>query len=42
MIQITPTTKVLVAVESVDFRQGIDGLAQPYPDTVVAAGTALG
>jgi hypothetical protein len=28
MIQITPTTKVLVAVEPVDFRAGIDGLAQ--------------
>ncbi len=28
MIQITPQTKVLVAVEPVDFRCGIDGLAQ--------------
>ncbi len=28
MIQITPQMRVLVAVESVDFRKGIDGLAQ--------------
>ena len=28
MIQITPQMKILVAVEPVDFRQGIDGLAQ--------------
>ena len=28
MIQITPQMRVLVAVEAVDFRRGIDGLAQ--------------
>ena len=28
MIQVTPQTKVLVAVEPEDFRRGIDGLAQ--------------
>lgn len=28
MIQITPHLKIFVAVEPVDFRQGIDGLAQ--------------
>ncbi len=28
MLQITPQTKVLVAVEPADFRRGIDGLAQ--------------
>ena len=28
MIQITPQMRILVAVESVDFRRGIDGLAQ--------------
>ena len=28
MIQITPTMRILVAIEPVDFRQGIDGLAQ--------------
>lgn len=28
MIQVTPQTKVLVAVDAVDFRRGIDGLAQ--------------
>lgn len=28
MIQITPQMRVLVAVESADFRRGIDGLAQ--------------
>ena len=28
MIQITPQMRVLVAVEPVDFRKGIDGLAQ--------------
>ena len=27
MIQVTPQTRVLVAVEPVDFRRGIDGLA---------------
>ena len=28
MIQVTPQMRVLVAIESVDFRRGIDGLAQ--------------
>jgi hypothetical protein len=28
MIQITPHTRIFVAIEPVDFRQGIDGLAQ--------------
>ena len=28
MIQVTPQMRVLVAVESVDFRRGMDGLAQ--------------
>ena len=28
MIQITPQMRVLVAIEEVDFRCGIDGLAQ--------------
>jgi len=28
MIQVTPQMRVLVAVEAVDFRRGIDGLAQ--------------
>jgi transposase len=28
MIQISPTMRILVAVEAVDFRRGIDGLAQ--------------
>ena len=28
MLQITPQMKILVAVEAVDFRKGIDGLAQ--------------
>jgi len=28
MIQITPQMRIFVAVETVDFRQGIDGLAQ--------------
>ena len=28
MIQITPQMRILVAVESADFRKGIDGLAQ--------------
>ncbi len=27
MIQITPQTRILVAIEPVDFRKGIDGLA---------------
>jgi hypothetical protein len=28
MIQITPQMRILVAVEAVDFRQGIDGLSR--------------
>ena len=28
MIQITPQMRVLVAIEPVDFRRGIDGLSQ--------------
>ena len=28
MIQVTPQMRILVAVEPVDFRQGIDGLAR--------------
>jgi len=28
MLQVTPQMRILVAVESVDFRRGIDGLAQ--------------
>ena len=28
MIQITPQMRIVVAVEPVDFRKGIDGLAQ--------------
>jgi hypothetical protein len=28
MIQITATTRILVAIEPVDLRKGIDGLAQ--------------
>jgi hypothetical protein len=28
MIQITPQMRILVAVEAVDFRKGIDGLAR--------------
>lgn len=28
MIQVTPQTRILVAVEPADFRKGIDGLAQ--------------
>ncbi len=32
MIQITPQMKILLAVEPIDFRQGIDGLAQACRD----------
>lgn len=28
MIQVTPQMRILLAVEPVDFRKGIDGLAQ--------------
>jgi hypothetical protein len=31
MIQITPQMRILVAVESVDFRKGIDSLAELCP-----------
>jgi len=30
MIQITPQMRILVAVDPVDFRKGIDGLAALY------------
>ena len=30
MIQFTPQMRILVAVEAVDFRRGIDGLAQVW------------
>lgn len=36
MIQITPHLRVLVAVEAVDFRKGIDGLARLCRDTLGA------
>lgn len=36
MIQITPQMRILVAVEPVDFRRGIDGLAQVCRDTLAA------
>ena len=34
MLQITPQMKILVAVEPVDFRRGIDGLAQLCRDAL--------
>ena len=34
MIQITPQMRILVAVEPVDFRKGIDGLAQVCKDVL--------
>ena len=34
MLQITPQMKILVAVEPVDFRRGIDGLARLCQDTL--------
>jgi transposase len=34
MIQITPQMRILVAVEPVDFRRGIDGLAQLCKQTL--------
>jgi transposase len=34
MIQITPQMRIAVAVESVDFRKGIDGLAQVCKDVL--------
>lgn len=36
MIQITPQMRILVAVEAVDFRKGIDGLAQLCRDKLAA------
>jgi transposase len=36
MIQITPTMKILLAIEPVDFRKGIDGLAQLCRETMEA------
>lgn len=36
MIQITPQMRILVAVEPVDFRCGIDGLAQLCRNTLAA------
>lgn len=36
MIQITPQMRVLVAVEAVDFRKGIDGLARVAKDTLAS------
>jgi len=36
LIQITPQMRILVAVEPVDFRRGIDGLAQVCRDTLAA------
>ena len=34
MLQITPQMKILVAVESADFRKGIDGLVRHCKDTL--------
>jgi len=36
MIQITPQMRILVAVEAVDFRKGIDGLARVCRETLAA------
>ena len=36
MIQITPQMRVLVAIEPVDFRRGIDGLAQLCRSILIA------
>ena len=36
MIQITPQMRILVAVQPVDFRRGIDGLAQVCRETLAA------
>ena len=36
MIPITPQMRILVAVEAVDFRKGIDGLARLCQDTLCA------
>lgn len=34
MLQLTPTTRILVAIEPVDFRRGIDGLARLCRDVL--------
>jgi transposase len=34
MIQITPQMRIVVAIEAVDFRKGIDGLAQVCKDVL--------
>ena len=34
MIQITPHMRILVALEAVDFRKGIDGLARVCKDMI--------
>ena len=34
MLQVTPQMKILVAVEPVDFRRGIDGLARLCQETL--------
>ena len=36
MIQITPQMRIVVAVEAVDFRKGIDGLARLCRDGLAA------
>jgi transposase len=36
MIQITPRMRILVTVEAVDFRRGIDGLAKVCRETLGA------
>ena len=36
MIQITPQMRILVAVEVVDFRRGIDGLARVCREVLAA------
>jgi transposase len=36
MIQIAPQMRILVAVEAVDFRKGIDGLARVCKDVLMA------
>jgi transposase len=34
MLQVTPQMKILVALEPVDFRRGIDGLARLCQETL--------
>ena len=36
MIQIAPQTRILVAIEAIDLRRGIDGLAQVCKDALKA------